>query len=140
MSTESMLGKKGEFETIDLPRIEPTMRSVIWSNTVFFPKVLSPAILMKKKAAMKTNIARNDIFNASGCTPSSPNNCSIISMANFFNLLEIIHAKLKKTNRLMKTLLAKKMTIAFAESVTCGLAAHQLSTVKGTSEVLQGSI
>ena len=31
-------------------------------------------------------------------------------------------------------------TIAFAESVTCGLAVHQLNTVKGTSEVLLGSI
>jgi PncC family amidohydrolase len=32
------------------------------------------------------------------------------------------------------------LTLALAESVTCGLAAHQLSTVKGTSDVLMGSI
>jgi nicotinamide-nucleotide amidase len=30
--------------------------------------------------------------------------------------------------------------MAFAESVTCGLAAHQLSQVKGTSDALKGSI
>jgi nicotinamide-nucleotide amidase len=30
--------------------------------------------------------------------------------------------------------------MAFAESVTCGLAAHQLSQVKGTSDALKGSL
>ena len=34
----------------------------------------------------------------------------------------------------------KKLTIALAESVTCGLAAHQLNIVKGTSEIFMGSI
>jgi nicotinamide-nucleotide amidase len=43
-------------------------------------------------------------------------------------------------NTLVKTLQQKKLTLALAESVTCGLAAHQLSLVKGTSDVLQGSI
>jgi nicotinamide-nucleotide amidase len=37
-------------------------------------------------------------------------------------------------------LLEKKLTLALAESMTCGLAAHQLSTCKGTSEVLMGSV
>lgn len=32
------------------------------------------------------------------------------------------------------------LTMALAESMTCGLAAHQLSTCKGTSKVLRGSI
>jgi nicotinamide-nucleotide amidase len=45
-----------------------------------------------------------------------------------------------KINNFIKTLLEKKLTLAFAESMTCGLAAHKLSTVKGTSEVLKGSI
>jgi nicotinamide-nucleotide amidase len=44
------------------------------------------------------------------------------------------------TNQLVKLLLSKNLTLALAESVTCGLAAHQLATVKGTSEVLKGSI
>jgi nicotinamide-nucleotide amidase len=43
-------------------------------------------------------------------------------------------------NRLIIALAERKLTIALAESVTCGLAAHQLSTVKGTSEILKGSI
>lgn len=33
-----------------------------------------------------------------------------------------------------------ELTIAFAESMTCGLAAHQLSTMKGTADVFKGSI
>ncbi len=44
------------------------------------------------------------------------------------------------TTRLVKLLQEKKLKVAFAESMTCGLAAHQLSTVKGTSDVLLGSI
>ena len=47
---------------------------------------------------------------------------------------------INETRKLVKLLTKKKLTIAFAESVTCGLAAHQLSTVKGTSEVLKGAI
>ena len=46
----------------------------------------------------------------------------------------------KSNNRIVKFLKENNLTIAFAESVTCGLAAHQLSVVKGTSEVLKGSI
>ena len=44
------------------------------------------------------------------------------------------------TNRLIKFLLEEKLTIAFAESMSCGLVTHQLNTVKGTSEVLEGSV
>jgi nicotinamide-nucleotide amidase len=43
-------------------------------------------------------------------------------------------------NKLIILMMEKKATLALAESVTCGLAAHKLSTVKGTSEVLRGSI
>lgn len=43
-------------------------------------------------------------------------------------------------NKLVKALQAKELTIAFAESVTCGIAAHTLSTVKGTMDVLRGSL
>jgi nicotinamide-nucleotide amidase len=46
----------------------------------------------------------------------------------------------RTTNRLITSLLEKKITLALAESMTCGLAAHQLSTCKGTSDVLKGSI
>jgi len=41
---------------------------------------------------------------------------------------------------LVKLLLEKRLTLALAESATCGLVTHQLSTVKGTSEILEGSI
>jgi nicotinamide-nucleotide amidase len=43
-------------------------------------------------------------------------------------------------NSFVKSLKEKKLTLAFAESITCGLAAHKLSTCKGTSEVFRGSI
>lgn len=43
-------------------------------------------------------------------------------------------------NDLVKTLIQKNMTIALAESMTCGLATHQLNIVKGTSEILMGSV
>lgn len=46
----------------------------------------------------------------------------------------------KINNDLVRLLLKNELTIALAESVTCGLAAHQLSTVIGTSIVLKGSI
>jgi|ERR1051326_1324063 nicotinamide-nucleotide amidase len=46
----------------------------------------------------------------------------------------------RAVNRLVKLLEKKKLTIAFAESMTCGLAAHQMSTVKGTACVLAGSL
>jgi nicotinamide-nucleotide amidase len=41
---------------------------------------------------------------------------------------------------LVKFLQSKKLTLALAESMTCGLAAHTLSTVQGTSDVLMGSV
>jgi len=46
----------------------------------------------------------------------------------------------RTTNRLVKFLMDEGLTIAFAESMSCGLVTHQLNTVKGTSEVLKGSI
>lgn len=48
---------------------------------------------------------------------------------------------MKETVRkLVIELKEKDLTIALAESVTCGLATHQLNIVKGTSDVLMGSI
>ena len=41
---------------------------------------------------------------------------------------------------LVKKLKEKQLTIALAESVTCGLAAHKLSTLPGVSEILSGSV
>jgi nicotinamide-nucleotide amidase len=46
----------------------------------------------------------------------------------------------KKINDFIKRLKKKKLTIAFAESVTCGMATEKLATVTGTSDVLAGSI
>lgn len=43
-------------------------------------------------------------------------------------------------NLFVKTLKDKQLTLALAESVTCGLASHKLSTCKGTSDVLVGSV
>lgn len=43
-------------------------------------------------------------------------------------------------NVLVKSLMEKGLTVAFAESITCGLAATQLASYKGVSEVLKGSI
>jgi nicotinamide-nucleotide amidase len=40
----------------------------------------------------------------------------------------------------LQLLIRKKLTVAFAESVTCGLATHQLNIAEGTSEVLMGSV
>jgi nicotinamide-nucleotide amidase len=45
-----------------------------------------------------------------------------------------------QVKRFISTLIERNLSLAFAESMTCGLAAHQLSTVKGTAEVLQGSV
>src|SRR4051812_24642349 len=48
---------------------------------------------------------------------------------------------MKRTaNNLVKTLQQKKLTLALAESVTGGLAAHRLSLLKGAGDVLQGGI
>jgi nicotinamide-nucleotide amidase len=41
---------------------------------------------------------------------------------------------------LVKTLKDEQLTMAMAESVTCGLAAHKLSTLPGVSEILAGSV
>src|SRR6185436_17785343 len=41
---------------------------------------------------------------------------------------------------LANTLKEKKLTIAFAESMTCGLAAHKLGTIRDTSDVFVGSV
>ncbi|MCD6019197.1 MAG: hypothetical protein K0S53_2318 [Bacteroidetes bacterium] len=43
-------------------------------------------------------------------------------------------------NRLIKTLKEKKLTLALAESITCGLATQKLSNFKGTADVLKGSV
>lgn len=43
-------------------------------------------------------------------------------------------------DQLLKILIEKKLTVALAESVTCGLASHQMNIAKGTSQVLIGSI
>lgn len=40
----------------------------------------------------------------------------------------------------IKTMKSKGLTLALAESMTCGMAANKLSFVPGTSEVLMGSI
>lgn len=43
-------------------------------------------------------------------------------------------------NAFTDLLAAKKLTLALAESMTCGLASHKLSTAPGTSKALRGSI
>jgi nicotinamide-nucleotide amidase len=43
-------------------------------------------------------------------------------------------------NALVRTLKEKALTLALAESVTCGLAAHRISGCSGTSDVFRGSI
>src|SRR4051794_28794817 len=45
-----------------------------------------------------------------------------------------------KAHAFIKQLQEKNLILALAESVTCGLAAHKLSTAPGTSDVLAGSI
>lgn len=44
------------------------------------------------------------------------------------------------TKTFIKKLRDRKLTLAFAESMTCGLASHKLSNVFGTSDVLKGAI
>jgi nicotinamide-nucleotide amidase len=46
----------------------------------------------------------------------------------------------KKINLFVKTMVEENITLALGESMTCGLAAHLLSTCKGTSQMLKGSI
>lgn len=43
-------------------------------------------------------------------------------------------------HKLLKSLTEKKLTLAFAESVTCGLAMHQGNLTAGTSYVLLGGV
>jgi PncC family amidohydrolase len=45
-----------------------------------------------------------------------------------------------KINAFVKTLADNQVTLALCESMTCGLAAHMLSTCKGTSTMFKGSI
>jgi len=45
-----------------------------------------------------------------------------------------------EVHQLINLLIEKKLKLALAESVTCGLASHQLNIVKGTSDVFMGSI
>ncbi len=46
----------------------------------------------------------------------------------------------KRLALFIKTLKENELSLALAESVTCGLAAHLLAGVPGTSEVLKGSV
>ena len=46
----------------------------------------------------------------------------------------------QRTSELIRHLMSRNLKIAFAESVTCGYLTHQLSTAKGTSDVLEGSV
>lgn len=43
-------------------------------------------------------------------------------------------------NKVVKELQARGLTLAIGESSTCGLTAYKLSTVKGTLDVLKGSL
>jgi nicotinamide-nucleotide amidase len=45
-----------------------------------------------------------------------------------------------KLFRFVKLVLKKKIKLAFAESVTCGMIADKLCTIKGTSEFFMGSV
>jgi nicotinamide-nucleotide amidase len=46
----------------------------------------------------------------------------------------------KLANTLLKTMRDKNLTLAIAESMTCGMAAAQLGSVSKTSDVLMGSV
>lgn len=46
----------------------------------------------------------------------------------------------KSAAKIIKTLKSQGLTLAIAESMTCGMAANKLSFVPGTSDVLIGSI
>jgi nicotinamide-nucleotide amidase len=47
---------------------------------------------------------------------------------------------MRKINRFVKYLQEKSLTVAFAESVTCGMASQNLSIYNGTTDVFKGSI
>ncbi|HEX8516495.1 MAG TPA: CinA family protein [Bacteroidia bacterium] len=46
----------------------------------------------------------------------------------------------KKINEFVKEMKEQDLTLALAESITCGMVAEKLATCFGTSDVLQGSI
>jgi nicotinamide-nucleotide amidase len=46
----------------------------------------------------------------------------------------------RKVNRFIKFLQERSLTIAFAESMTCGLLSENLASYKGTADVLAGSV
>jgi len=45
-----------------------------------------------------------------------------------------------RANEFIKKMQQRGLTIVLAESVTCGLAAHKLSSYRGVSDVLKGSV
>ncbi|MES2592649.1 MAG: CinA family protein [Bacteroidota bacterium] len=45
-----------------------------------------------------------------------------------------------QVNSFVKKLQKKSLTLALAESITCGMATHKLATCKGTADVLAGSV
>ena len=48
---------------------------------------------------------------------------------------------MKRPEQLLANLLKeKKLTIALAESMTCGMVAHKLAAISGTSDILMSSI
>jgi nicotinamide-nucleotide amidase len=47
---------------------------------------------------------------------------------------------MRASTQLIHTFREKNLTLALAESMTCGLAAHTLASVRGTADVLMGSI
>ena len=47
---------------------------------------------------------------------------------------------MNKVNRFIKTLGELRLTVAFAESITCGMATANLAAYKGASDVLAGSV
>lgn len=46
----------------------------------------------------------------------------------------------RQVSSIIRKIKKKKLTLAFAESVTCGFMAHEMGTVKGASEIFAGSI
>jgi nicotinamide-nucleotide amidase len=46
----------------------------------------------------------------------------------------------RKVNSFVKQLKEQGLTVAFAESMTCGMATHKLASCTGTSDVLKGSV
>jgi nicotinamide-nucleotide amidase len=61
-------------------------------------------------------------------------------LARVSRMQQVFMNRNKKVRLFIDVLRERGLTLALAESMTCGLAAHQLSTKKGTSEVLKGSV